>query len=130
MSDYRVRGQSRKKKEKYLFGPFLQMEWLAKATDLLDKVDQLAAERLGDEEDAEVADDDVLALLDATEGDEEDEGHAPAGNAAAAALSTHGTLPRCAWRAREEELGGRLRTRFCLRLPRCEPPSASPAARN
>jgi hypothetical protein len=90
------------------------MEWLAKASDLLDKVDQLAAERLGDDEDAEVADDDVIALLDAAEGDEEDEGHAPAGNAAsaAAAPSTHGTLPRCAWRARAAALRGRLHTRF------------------
>jgi hypothetical protein len=108
------------------------MEWLAKATDLLDKVDQLAAERLGDDEDAEVADDDVIALLDAAEGDEEDEGHAPAGNAAsaAAAPSTHGTLPRCAWRACAEALRGRLRTRFCLWLPRCALPSGSPAARS
>lgn len=106
------------------------MEWLAKATDLLDKVDQLAAERLGDEENADIADDDVLALLDAAEGDEEDEGHAPAGDAAsaAAAPSTHGTLPRCAWRARAEALRGRLRTHFCLWLPHCALPSGSPDA--
>jgi len=81
------------------------MEWLAKATDLLDKVDQLAAERLADEEDAEVADEDVLALLDAAEREEEPAAHAPAGDAAAAAAteaaagpppSPRGELQRCA----------------------------------
>jgi len=75
------------------------MEWLAKATDLLDKVDQLAAERLADEEDAEVADEDVLALLDAAEREEGPAAHAPAGDAAAAAAtppSPRGELQRCA----------------------------------
>ncbi len=78
------------------------MEWLAKASDLLDKVDQLAAERLADEEDVEVADDDVLALLDAAEREDEPEAqHAPAVNAAAAAAavgpppSPRGELQRC-----------------------------------
>jgi len=76
------------------------MEWLAKATDLLDKVDQLAAERLADEEDAEVADEDVLALLDAAEREEEPAAHAPAGDAAAAAATEAAAPARTAYRTR------------------------------
>jgi hypothetical protein len=43
------------------------MDWLSKAGDLLDKVDQLAAERLLADEG--VDDDEVLALLDEAEAD-------------------------------------------------------------
>ena len=63
------------------------MDWLAKASDLLDKVDQLAAEKLvGGEEDFD--DEAVLALLDEAEHDDDEspednsstrDSHEPAG---------------------------------------------------
>jgi len=48
------------------------MEWLSKAGELLDKVDQLAAEQLADEHDTAVDEQDVLALLEDTERDDDE----------------------------------------------------------